>query len=258
MKTHSLILATFALWTLAAGPASADEQRGLEIARKVENYNDGYKSERSTMEMTLINAHKDKTRRKMSSVIRETSKDGDKSRIEFQWPADVKGTRMLTWTHKRGNDDQWLYLPAIKRVKRITSRSKSGSFMGSEFAYEDLGSQEVEKFRHSFLADETLGGRKVWKVQRIPRDKKSGYTKQIVWLDKGYMGAVKMDYYDRRGSLLKTATFSQYRKHGKYWRADRLEMVNHQTRKRSVLEWKNRKLGVSIDEDEFDSDELAD
>lgn len=235
----------------------ADQAKGLEIARKVDKANEGFEGESSTMEMVLINAHGDKTTRKMRSIVTETDNDGDKSRIEFQWPADVKGTRMLTWTHKKGNDDQWLYLPALKRVKRITSRNKSGSFMGSEFAYEDLGSQEVEKFKHDFLGDAKIDGRDCWKMQRIPVDKKSGYSKQVLWIDKGYMNAVKIEYYDRKGELLKTAEFKGFKKYGKYWRVGRIEMLNHQTRKRSILDWKERKLGVDIDEDDFDSDELA-
>jgi len=239
----------------AAGPA---EDKGWEIAKKVEKANDGFQGETSTLEMTLINAHGDKTTRKMTSMVREKSGDGDLSRIEFRWPADVKGTRMLTWSHKKDNDDQWLYLPAIKRVKRISSRNKSGSFMGSEFSYEDLGSQEPEKFKHKFLGDETLSGRKVWKTQRIPTDKRSGYSKQIVWIDKQFMNAVKIQYYDRKGELLKTGTFSGYEKKGSWYRVGRIDMVNHQTRKKSSIVWKDRKLGVDIDEDEFDSDELSD
>jgi len=240
-----------------ATPADA-KARGLAIAKRADKANEGFKGETSTMEMVLVNAHGDQTKRKMTSKIKEGANDGDKSRIEFQWPADVKGTRMLTWTHKKSNDDQWLYLPAIKRVKRITSRNKSGSFMGSEFSYEDLASQEVDKFTHTFQKEETVGGRKAWVSERIPTDKRSGYSKQIVWLDQGYMNPTRVDYYDRKGSLLKTGTFSAWKKHGKWWRAEKIEMKNHQTRKSSTIVWSARKLGVSHDDDDFDSDELAD
>ena len=209
------------------------------------------------MEMILINAHGEKTTRKMTSVVTETKSDGDKSKIEFLLPADVKGTRMLTWTHKKENDDQWLFLPALNRVKRITSRNKSGSFMGSEFSYEDLGSQEVEKFTYEFVADEKIANRDTWKMIRIPTDKKSGYSKQHIWIDKGYMAAVKIDYFDRKGKLLKKALFSDYKKYGKFWRAGKIHMDNIQTRKKSELTWSNRKLGTAFDDDQFDSDELA-
>ena len=103
------------------------------------------------MTLELINAHGDVTKRKMVMEVLEGTDDGDKSRSVFEWPADVKGTKLLTWTHKKGDDDRWLYLPAVKRVKRISSSNKSGSFMGSEFAYEDFSSQEVEKYTYKLL-----------------------------------------------------------------------------------------------------------
>ena len=102
------------------------ETKGLRIATKADAVNAGFKGEASEMVMILTNAHGDKTTRKMSSKTLEGTDDGDRSIITFIWPADVKGTKMLTWTHKVGNDDQWLYLPSLKRVKRISSRNKSG------------------------------------------------------------------------------------------------------------------------------------
>jgi hypothetical protein len=236
-----------------AGPA---EDKGLEIARKTDKANDGFKGEVSTMEMILVNAHGDRTTRKLTSRGIETANDGDRSRIEFQWPADVKGTRMLTWTHRQSDDDQWLFLPAVNRVKRISSNNKSGSFMGSEFAYEDLGSQEVDKYKYKHLADEPIAGRPTWKVERIPVDARSGYSRQISWTDQEYMNPVKVEYYDRKGELLKTATFSGYTKLGKWWRPGKIVMVNHQTKKESHLTWSARKLEVTLADNEFQSDGL--
>lgn len=248
-----------ALMTMAfAGAAGAGpaEDKGLEIARKTDKANDGFKGEVSTMEMILINAHGERTTRKLTSRGIETSGDGDRSRIEFQWPADVKGTRMLTWTHRQSDDDQWLFLPAVNRVKRISSNNKSGSFMGSEFAYEDLGSQEVDKYKYKFLADEPIAGRPTWKIERIPVDARSGYSRQISWTDQEYTNPVKVEYYDRKGELLKTATFSGYAKLGKWWRPGKIVMVNHQTKKESHLTWSARKLEVTLADNEFQSDGL--
>ena len=97
------------------------------------------------MVMTLKNRAGKTSRRIIRIKTLESKGDGDKSLSLFDEPADVKGTSMLTYSHGLKPDDQWLYLPALKRVKRINSRNKSGPFMGSEFAFEDLGSQEVEK-----------------------------------------------------------------------------------------------------------------
>ena len=256
--TKSVLIALAALGLAVPARAQSAEQKGLALARKIDAFNDGYKSETSLLEMELINAHGDRTTRKMRSWQIEKAGDGDRSRIEFEWPADVKGTRMLTWTHKKDDDDQWLFLPAINRVKRISSNNKSGSFMGSEFAYEDLGSQEIEKYEHKYLGDETLNGRKTWKLERVPVDKESGYSRLVSWIDQEYMQPLKVEYYDRKGELLKTATFAGYTKQGKWWRPGSIVMVNHQTKKQSHLTWRERKIGADVRAKDFDSDQLGD
>ena len=182
--------------------AETPEEKGVRIATELSVANDGFVGERSQVEMVLINAHGDRTVRKMINEIREKEGDGDQSISTFLWPADVKGTRMLTWSHKTGDDDQWLYLPALKRVKRISSRNKSGAFMGSEFSYEDLGSQEVEEFHHKFLEDTQVDGRDVWKLERVPVSKRSGYSKEVGYFDKEYMNPLRIEYYDRKGRVV--------------------------------------------------------
>ena len=94
-------------------------------------------------------------------------------------------------------------MPALKRVKRISASNRSGSFMGSEFSYEDMGVPEVEKFKHKFLRDEPCGELMCTVSERIPLDKKSGYSRQIVWRDKGELRDQKIEYYDRKGAHLK-------------------------------------------------------
>jgi hypothetical protein len=246
--------------TLTAAQTSAGDsaaKRGLAIAKKMDKANSGYKGEYTKVEMLLVNARGDEITRKLEGRAMETKSDGDRSIIQFNWPADVKGTRLLTWTHKKGHDDQWMYLPAVNRTKRISSRNKSGSFMGSEFSYEDLGSQEVEKYEWKYLGDETLGGTKTWKLSRTPTEKRSGYSKQVLWVDTEILNPIKIKYYDRKGDLLKTAKFA-YAKYGDFHRAKSIAMKNHQTRKRSVLTWQTRKVGKSYSSEDFESDSLED
>lgn len=244
---------------MMAAPAFADDAatKGLEIAKKADKANEGFVGETSKTVMVLIDAHGEKVTRKMTIKIKEGT-DGDKSISEFHWPADVNGTKLLTWTHKSKDDDQWLFLPAIKRIKRISSRNKSGSFMGSEFAYEDLAAQEVEKFTYSLVAEEDFDGRKVWKNQRIPAHDKSGYSKQISYVDQEYLQPLKVEYFDRKGELLKVAAFEGYKKHGKFWRWTTIHMKNVQTKKQSILTWEARELGVEHEDDAFESDALED
>jgi len=230
---------------------------GLAIAEYADRWDIGYRGESSDMEMVLTNAHGDKVRREMVSKILEVKGDGDKSIIEFLWPADVKGTRMLTWAHKIKDDDQWLYLPALKRVKRISSRNKSGAFMGSEFAYEDLGSQEPEKFTHKFIKEGVTKGRPSWLVERIPTYR-SGYSKQRLWIDRVYLWPTKIEYFDRKGELMKTSSFTDWENFGKYWRPGAIGIENHQTRKKSLLRWSKRKLGTKNSKGDFDKENLED
>ena len=236
--------------------AQAQANKGLEIMTKADKVNNGFLGEQSTMHMILINAHGDKVERKMDSIVKETEKDGDKSIITFKWPADVKGTKMLTWSHKEGTDDQWLYLPALKRVKRITSRNKTGSFMGSEFSYEDLGSPEVEKFTYTFVKEDKLNGRKVWIIDRKSTDKNTGYSNERVYMDQEYQNPLKIEYFDRKKELLKVAEFLDYKKYGNFWRQNKIEMKNVQTKKQSVLTWENRELNKKFTDSKFNQNRL--
>ena len=141
----------------------------------------------------------------------EVQGNGDKTLSIFDQPKDIKGTAFLTHAHSEKANDQWIYLPAIKRVKRINSRSKSGPFMGSEFSYEDIGSTEVSKYDYNYLRSETINGEDCYVLEAIPRDKDSGYTRTVHWLDKAHFRAQRIDFYDRKKTLLKTLTLSNYK-----------------------------------------------
>jgi hypothetical protein len=260
MRLTALSSAALAATLVVPGLARAESpaDKGLRLAREADVANAGWKSERATLTMELINAHGEKTSRKMVIETLEGTSDGDRSKVTFQWPADVKGTKLLTWSHKTGDDDQWLYLPAVKRVKRISSNNKSGSFMGSEFSYEDLGSQEVEKYSYRWLADKKEQGRTCDQIERVPSDKKSGYKRQVLCLDRETRQPLRIDYYDRKNELLKTAVLSDFKKEGKLWRVGRIDMTNVQTKKRSILVWTERKLGAKLDATGFESASLED
>ena len=158
---------------LSSADASDSKVQGLEIATEADKRDSGWQFQSSDMEMILRNRAGKESRRKISSRQLEVEGDGDKTLSLFHEPRDVRGTAMLTFSHGLEPDDQWLYLPAIKRVKRISSRNKSGPFMGSEFSYEDLGSQEIEKYKYKFLKDDSLKKAKVWVLERIPKIKRT-------------------------------------------------------------------------------------
>jgi outer membrane lipoprotein-sorting protein len=252
-----------ALWilcllTILPEPALAEtpQEKGLAIAVEADRRDTGFGDSKAEMKMILRNRHGEESVRDMRVKVLEVKDDGDKSIFVFDRPRDVKGTGLLSYSHKVGNDDQWLYLPALKRVKRISSANKSGSFMGSEFAYEDFASQEVEKYTYKYLRDEPCPGNdkglECFVIERFPVDENSGYTRQIAWMDKQEYRPQKIAFYDRKNALLKTLVFRGYRQYlDRYWRADELFMENHQTGKSTVLQWSDYRFRNGFDDNDF-------
>ena len=237
--------------------AETPEEQGLAIAQEADKRDSGFADFTADMIMTLRNKQGEESRRDIRSKTLETKDDGDKTLTIFDRPEDVKGTALLTFSHKKGSDDQWLFLPALKRVKRIASNNKSGPFMGSEFAYEDISSQEVEKYTYKYLKDEQLDSEDTFVFERYPVDKNSGYTRQVVWMDKSEYRVQKIDYFDRKNSLLKTLTFNDYKQYkDKFWRASKMDMINHQTGKSTTLGWSNYEFSIGLSDREFDRNAL--
>ncbi len=237
--------------------AETPEEKGLAIAREDDRRDNGFGDFTSDMVMTLKNRHGEESRRIIRNRTLEVEGDGDKSLVIFDEPRDVKGTALLNFAHKTGNDDQWLYLPALKRVKRISSANKSGSFMGSEFAYEDVTSQEVEKYTYKWIRDETHEGMECFVFERYPAYQNSGYTRQVVWLDKAEYRLLKIDFYDRKNALLKTLTHRGYQKYlDKFWYPDEMYMENHQSGKTTLLVWSNYKFQNGLEDSDFNKNSL--
>lgn len=232
--------------------------RGLEIAVEADRRDSGFGDFTAELTMTLRNRHGQESVREMRNRTLEVLDDGDKTLVIFDRPRDVQGTALLSFSHRVGSDDQWLYLPALRRVKRIASNNKAGPFMGSEFAYEDISSQEVEKYTdYRFVGEEELDGAATFVVERVPVDENSGYTRQIVWYDQEEYRVVKVDFYDRRNVLMKTLTYAGYQQYlGRYWRADEMNMVNHQTGKSTTLRWANLEFQTGLTDRDFDQSSL--
>lgn len=250
---------TIALLSLAAFPAAAEtpEAKGLAIAQEADRRYDGFHDFKAELIMTLKNRQGEKSVRYIRNRTLEVDRDGDKSLVIFDRPRDIKGTALLNFSHLKGDDDQWLYLPALKRVKRISSSNKSGPFMGSEFAYEDITSQEVGKYSYKWLRDEVYEGQNCFVIERYPEYRNSGYTRQVAWIDQKEYRFLKIDYYDRKNALLKTQTFKGYRRYlDKYWYPDEMFMVNHQTGKTTRLVWNNYEFRVGLKDKDFNKNSL--
>ncbi len=238
-------------------PGMDPEAKGLAIVQEADRRDTGFGDFRADIIMVLSNPNGDEVTRYISYSTLEAAGDGDKSLVLFNRPADIAGTALLTHSHKTDADDQWLYLPALKRVKRISSANKSGSFVGSEFAYEDLSTQEVEKYQYKFLREEACGDRTCFVVDAYPVDAKSGYTRQERWIDQQDLLLRKVSYYDRKGDLLKTLEINKYQQYlGRYWRAEEYLMQNRQNSKTTRLLWKNYQFRSGLTAEQFSPNAL--
>ena len=250
--TSILLAGAIGFVTLAgmARPTTNDAQaKGTEISARSDRSDRGFGDSRVRLEMVLRNAAGKESRRQMEITTLEIPDEsiGDKGLIVFSSPRDIDGTALLSHAKILDPDDQWMYLPALKRVKRISSRNKSGPFVGSEFAFEDITGQELNKYEHVWLRTETFAGLTCDVIDRTPRYENSGYTKQIAWIDQTDHQLRKIEFYDRKGSLLKTLTYEDYRLYdGKYWRAQILRIVNHQSGKSTDLIYDEYEFGIGL------------
>lgn len=229
LTTLSLLLVT----TLAFA-----DDRGFEIAARSDRTDLGFGGSDVELNMVLRNAagQEDTRSLRISTLEKPDETVGDKSMVLFETPRDIEGTALLSHAKILDPDDQWLYLPALKRVKRISSSNKSGPFVGSEFAFEDFTAIELNKFDYEFVGTESCGDLQCDVVKRIPRYENSGYTKQMSWVDQDDFQLRKVEFYDRRGDLLKVLELSDYRQYENgIWRAHLLSMSNVQTNKQTDL-----------------------
>lgn len=257
---HVFLIAALLLTPVLAYAEAAEDintKRGLAIAIEADKRDTGFTDSTSNMVMELRNKQGDVSTRTIRLKTLEVIGDGDKSMSIFDEPADVKGTAFLTYSHAIKPDEQWLYLPALKRVKRINSKNKSGPFMGSEFAYEDLASQEIEKYTYKYIRDEKLNGIDCFVVERYPAYKHSGYTRQLAWINKERYVAEQIEFYDRKNDLLKTLTNRDYQQYlNQYWRPNEMLMNNHQTGKSTLLTWEDYKFKNGLDDKDFSRNSL--
>lgn len=222
-----------------------------ELAKRSYDVMSGYKSSISKTTMILKNANGEENLRKME-ISKLEDIDGDKSLINFLYPKDIKDTKLLSYEVIGGDDKQWLYLPALKRVKRISSRNKSGSFMASEFSYEDISSQNYKNYTYKGEAKSVIfAGEKYLKIQRIPKDKNSGYKRQILYINPKTYLVSHGEYFDKQDRVLKKIFFKEYKKIDGIYRVVKIVMENTQNNKTSTLIWDEDSIKQNLKDKDF-------
>ncbi|MCF7980554.1 MAG: outer membrane lipoprotein-sorting protein [Pseudomonadales bacterium] len=187
----------------------------------------------------------------------ENSPDGNKRLMVFDKPKDLKRYAMLTISHKDNADEQWVYDPENNQVKRILSNNAFTPFSGTDITFEDISSQDVTKYDYQYERDAQLEGADCYIVNRFPKDKYSGYQRLETWIDKNTYLIKKIDYYDRKGVLLKTLTMDNYQQfNDKYWRAGEMRMKNHQSGRSTQLVWSEYQFNTGLTEADFSLNSL--
>ena len=232
----------------------ANINKGYEIAARSDRSDRGFNDSSVQVTMVLRNRAGKEIERVMQFATLEIPDEnvGDKSLIVFDTPADIEGTALLSHAKILDPDDQWLYLPALKRVKRISSVNKSGPFVGSEFAFEDFTALELNKYEYKYIGEEACGNFTCDVIERKPRYEHSGYKRQLTWVDQDVYQVRVVEFYDRRGGLLKTLSLEDYREYdGGVWRSHQMLMVNHQTGKETDLVYTDFEFKNGVKDKDF-------
>jgi len=247
MKIKNLIVIVV---LLATGFSTNAQLTGTQIIDKTYNRPTG-EDQTSILKMTLTN----KQGKQRVRTIKQFSKDFgnvEKNIMFFQTPADVKNTSFMNWSYNSDkSDDQWIYLPALKRVKRISSDSKSDYFMGSDFTYDDLGDRKLNADNHKLLREEKINGKYCYVVESISKDEDYMYSKTITWIDKSNFVGVKKEFYDEDEELLKILTIKKVEKIAGFYVVTNSEMKNTQKNHITSITLSNVKINNGISASKF-------
>lgn len=250
-----------AAWLVAIPPATPayaeSAQEILQRQRELHHVPD----ETETLKMTMVNKNGETKERE---VVRDTITGPDnlsKILIRFTAPRDVQGTGMLIWEKADGDDDQWLYLPAMRKVKRIAASGKKNRFMGTDFAYEDLSPESLRANTYTLVGNETIDGAECWVVEAVPASEAyaadSGYSKRKLWIRQDNYVTVKREYYDKQGKLEKVQDDRKFSKVAETaWRSDEVEMRDVQAGTKTIFVTQGHKIAQGLSDDRFSLTEL--
>ena len=252
MKTLKItsVLVTIIIVTGFTGQIMAQQLTGREIIETVYNLPAG-DDQTADLTMTLINKSGKERIRKIKQFTKDMG-DVEKSIMFFQSPADVKNTSFMSWTYDSDkSDDQWIYLPAIKKVKRISSDSKSDYFMGSDFTYDDLGDRKLDDDTHKLLREENIDGVDYYVVESIPKDEDYMYSKTITWVRKDNFIGLKKEFFDEDEELLKILKIKKFEEISGILVVTNSEMENVQKNHRTTMVLTNIKINSGIPASKF-------
>jgi len=248
-KKLSLVIMTLLILLGVEGVLSA-APTGLEVMENVYNRPSG-EDMSADLVMTLTNS-RGSTRERSITQFSLDSGGVDRKMMFFLAPADVKDTSFMSWSYDDGrDDDQWIYLPALRRVKRISSDSKNDSFMGSDFTYDDLGERHPSEDRHTVIREEKLNGEDCYVVESVPLGDDDAFSKTVSWIAKEKWIGLQREYYNDRGKVYKTLSIEKFEKIDGYWVITDMLMEDHNRSHSTRIEMKNVEFDTGLNDGFF-------
>lgn len=244
------------LIALLAAPALAQTPTGREVmeAYKAQDRTEDTVAE---MAMSIINDRGNTRERKLTLWTKTRDDDTRMQLIRFQAPADVKGTGFLSIENRDREDDNWLYLPALRKTRRIAGSDKQDSFVGTDFTYEDLESEKLDAHAYEVIGSEAVDGTEAWIVEALPTDpdriEETAYSKRELWIGKDHHLLLQARHYDKDGAYVKWLHAEDIRQvpGTDKWRAYRLTMEDVLDGGKTVLEISAYQIDQGVSEDFF-------
>ena len=253
--TVGLLIAVLCLPALAAG---ADDPKARAIMEKVDARDDGDR-QTADMQMTLIDKNGNQRKRSIHSFSKDMGEDTYRLMF-FIEPADVRDTGFLTYDYDDPNrdDDQWLYLPALRKTKRIASSDKSGSFMGSDLSYADMTSRNLDDYDFTLKKEMEVKGHPVWLIESIPRNKKvikeTGYTKSLLFVRQDNYYVIRGIHWVKDGGYLKYIDTRTLEQIDGVWVGTEMHITKKKGKKmahKTELYWRNVRFNQDLADDLF-------
>lgn len=251
---HLIVILTILSLMLPVG-AVAEEMTGRRIMDLAKQRHE-IKNDSADVVMLIMGKKGSKKERLIKRYIKKFGNGLTRSLIVFREPKDIEGTALLTWELEGGQSKQWLYLPGEKKIQRMAASSLKSYFMGTDLTYEDLMPDKIDDYTYTVTGEEKLDNDlcHVVTVAHASEEKAkaSGYSKRVVYVRKDILFAVKVDFYDPKGELIKTQTAHDLEKlSGNAWTAKKTLIVNHKTEQKTMLGVKNQRLNAVLDDTLF-------
>jgi hypothetical protein len=247
-----IIITLAFVFTVQQAAAETDKEHGLHLMEQAEARDKGFSDYLVEGSMTVKSPSGSTAFRRFTMRTLEMQTDGDKRLTTFVEPRDLTGLTSLIHSHVSTSDDQWIYLPSMRRTKRLAARDKTGSFAGSEFSFEDIATFEIEKYTYRYVGEDTVDGNKCSLVEMLPTYEYSGYSKLIECLDLTIYQPRRIQYFDLVGRPYKELAFFDYKQFiNHYWRPMRVSMHNIQSNAVSSVEWSQYRFQTGLTEADF-------